>query len=312
MTGRLFDSALLARRRDRAMRAGYREGGDFLIREVATMVAERLDDIPRAFPRIAILGTGAGAMAGTLRPDGAGLVQLDPSPEMAAAAAEASPQAEVRLLKNEVLNLEEGAFDLVISALLLHHANDPVGHLVQMRRALKPDGLMLAALFGGETLVELRASLAEAETEVCGGLSPRVAPMGEVRDLGALIGRAGYAMPVADRERLVATYETPLHLLRELRAMGETNVMEARRRVPMRRAMLARAMEIYAANYAEPSGRVRATFDLVFLAGWAPGPNQPVPKRPGSATARLADALGSVEVGAGVPAGPDPDRRSDT
>jgi SAM-dependent methyltransferase len=207
------------------------------------------------------------------------------------------------VLAGETLPLQEGAFDLVVSTLLLHFANDPVGQLIQMRRALKPNGLMLAALFGGQTLNELRASLAEAEVECESGLSPRVAPMAEIRDLGGLLQRAGFAMPVADSERLVVTYATPLHLMRELRAMGETNILTARRRQPMRRATLMRACEIYAEHFGTPDGRVRATFEIVFLTGWAPGPDQPKALRPGSATVCLADALGSEEISAGEKAG---------
>jgi len=296
----LFDFAALARRRDRAMSLGFARGADggadFLHREVAGLLAERLAEVTRAFPQIALIGTGAGVVAAALRPDGAGLTQLDPSPAMAAAAG-----AEV--LTGETLPLTEGAFDLVVSTLLLHVANDPVGQLIQMRRALKPDGLMLAALFGGQTLSELRASLAEAEVECEGGLSPRVAPMAEIRDLGGLLQRAGFAMPVADSERLTVTYATPLHLMRELRAMGETNILTARRRQPMRRKTLMRACEIYAEHFGAPDGRVRATFEIVFLTGWAPGPDQPKALRPGSATVRLADALGAEEVSAGEKAG---------
>ena len=296
----LFDFAALARRRDRAMSLGFARGADggadFLHREVTGLLAERLAEVTRAFPQIALIGTGAGVVAAALRPDGAGLTQLDPSPAMAAAAG-----AEV--LTGETLPLAEGAFDLVVSTLLLHVANDPVGQLIQMRRALKPDGLMLAALFGGQTLSELRASLAEAEVECEGGLSPRVAPMAEIRDLGGLLQRAGFAMPVADSERLTVTYATPLHLMRELRAMGETNILTARRRQSMRRKTLMRACEIYAEHFGAPDGRVRATFEIVFLTGWAPGPDQPKALRPGSATVRLADALGAEEVSAGEKAG---------
>ncbi len=296
----LFDIAALARRRDRAMRLGFSGGADFLHREVAGLLAERLAEVTRGFPRVVLIGTGAGVVAAALRPDvapdGAGLTQLDPSPAMAAAAG-------AEILTSETLPLQEGAFDLVVSTLLLHFANDPVGQLIQMRRALRPDGLMLAALFGGQTLHELRASLAEAEVECEGGLSPRVAPMAEIRDLGGLLQRAGFAMPVADSERLVVTYATPMHLMRELRAMGETNILTARRRQPMRRATLMRACEIYAEHFGTPDGRVRATFEIVFLTGWAPGPDQPKALRPGSATARLADALGAEEISAGEKAG---------
>jgi SAM-dependent methyltransferase len=292
----MFDFAALAARRDRAMRLGFQGGADFLYREVAALIAERLAEIRRDFRRIALIGTGAGVVTRALAREGVELTQLDPSPAMARAAGGA-------VLAGEVLPLAEGAHDLVVSTLLLHAMNDPVGQLIQMRRALRPDGLMLAALFGGQTLAELRASLAEAEAELEGGLSLRVAPMAEIRDLGALLQRAGFAMPVADSERLTVSYPTPLHLMRELRAMGETNILTARRRRPMRRATLMRAGEIYAEHFGAPDGRVRATFEIVFLTGWAPGPGQPRPLRPGSARARLADALGSVEIGTGVKAG---------
>jgi SAM-dependent methyltransferase len=292
----LFEFAALAGRRDRAMRLGFAGGADFLHREVAGLMAERLAEVTRDFPRAALIGTGAGAVAAALRPDGAGLTQLDPSPAMASAAG-------AQVLAGDTLPLAEGAFDLVVSTLLLHLANDPVGQLIQMRRALKPDGLMLAALFGGQTLNELRSALAEAEAECEGGLSPRVAPMAEIRELGGLLQRAGFAMPVADSERLVVTYATPLHLMRELRAMGETNILTARRRQPLRRATLMRACELYAQHFGAPDGRVRATFEIVFLTGWSPGPDQPKALRPGSAASRLADALGAREIGAGEKAG---------
>jgi SAM-dependent methyltransferase len=280
------------------MRLGFARGdgsgADFLWREVAGLLSARLSEVTRQFPRIAVVGTGAGAIAAELPQ--AELTQLDPSPAMAAAAG-------ARVLTGETLPLEEGSQDLAVSALLMHALNDPVGHLIQLRRALRPDGLLLAALFGGQTLHELRASLAEAETEIEGGLSPRVAPMAEIRDLGALLQRAGFAMPVADAERLTVTYATPLHLMRELRAMGETNILSARRRQPLRRATLTRACEIYASHFATAEGRVRATFEIVFLTGWAPAPDQPQPLRPGSAKARLADALGVPEVSTGEKAG---------
>jgi hypothetical protein len=158
-------------------------------------------------------------------------------------------------------------------------------------------------MFGGETLHELRAALAAAEVEILGGLSPRVAPMGEIRDLGGLLQRAGFALPVADAERFDVTYATPLDLMRDLRAMGETNVMRARLARPMRRDMLARACEIYTDRFALPDGRIPATFEVLFLTGWAPAPSQQQPLRPGSAKARLADALGVAERGAGEKAG---------
>ena len=297
----LFESPALAQRRDRAMRRGFAGGADFLWREVAAELSARLGEVLRPFPRAAVIGTGAGAIATALRGRAGAerLVQVDPSPLMAQAAAETVPEAETRADPCEILPLPPGGFDLAISILLLHWANDPVGHLIQLRHALKPDGLMLAALFGGETLYELRTALAEAEAEITGGLSPRIAPMGEIRALGSLLQRAGLALPVADSMRLTADYASALHLMRDLRAMGETNILAARLRRPTRRQVLLRAAEIYTENHARPDGRVTATFEIVFLTGWAPGPDQPMPLRPGSAKVRLADALGTAERSAG-------------
>ncbi|WP_415922401.1 methyltransferase domain-containing protein [Tateyamaria sp. SN6-1] len=194
----------------------------------------------------------------------------------------------------DVLQLEPGAHDLVIHSLGLHWANDPVGQLIQCRRALKPDGLLLAASLGGQTLHELRSSLAEAEIALNGGLSPRVAPMADLRDLGALLQRAGLALPVADSVPLRVKYRDMWHLMRDLRAMGETNALATRLRRPTARALFERAADIYAATFADGDGII-ATFELVILTGWAPDASQPQPLRPGSATARLADALGADE-----------------
>ena len=194
-----------------------------------------------------------------------------------------------------VLDLEPGAHDLVVHALALHWADDPVGQLVQCRRALAPDGLLLAVLFGGQTLHELRAALAEAEARVAGGISPRVAPMAEIRDLGALMQRAGLALPVADAVPYAATYADAWALMRELRAMGEVNALAARHRRPPRPALFAEAARTYAESFPAPGGRIRATFETIWLTGWAPAENQPKPLRPGSAVTRLADALGTTE-----------------
>lgn len=196
---------------------------------------------------------------------------------------------------DEVLDLEEASSDLVIHAMCLHWADDPVGQMIQCRRALRPDGLCLVLTLGGQTLHQLRAALGQAETELTGGLSPRVAPMGEIRDLGALLQRAGFALPVADSDPLTASYATPLHLMRELRAMGESNALAARLRRPSRRAVLLRAAEIYAQAFATEDGRVPATFEIITLTGWAPDASQPQPLRPGSAAQRLSDALGTSE-----------------
>lgn len=195
----------------------------------------------------------------------------------------------------EVLDLRPDSHDLIVHAMSLHWADDPVGQIIQSRRALKSDGFFLAALFGGRTLHELRACLAQAEVEVTGGLSPRIAPMAEIRDLGALLQRAGLALPVADSVPLKVTYESPWSLMKELRAMGENNALLDRLRVPTRRSVLIRACEIYVDTFME-NGRIPATFELIFLTGWAPDVSQPQPLRPGSATTRLADALSTSEI----------------
>ncbi len=258
----LFDPDLLARRRARARAGG---SADFLHEAAIGEVLDRLAEVNRSFRDAAVV---------TARPD------LWAAP----LAARPAPEA-------ETLALDPGSQDLVVHALGLHWANDPVGQLVQCRRALRPDGLFLGALFGGETLAELRAALAEAEAEETGGISPRVAPMGELRDLGGLLQRAGFALPVADSLRLTASYADGFALMRDLRAMGETNVLRERLRRPTGRRVLARAAAILADRFAGPDGRVRATFEIVFLTGWAPAPDQPQPLRPGSATHSLADAL---------------------
>lgn len=195
----------------------------------------------------------------------------------------------------ELLALAPGAHDLVVHDMALHWAADPVGQLVQMRHALRPDGLMMATLFGGQTLHELRACLAEAEVAVTGGLSPRVAPMGEIRDLGALLQRAGYALPVADAVPFDVSYATAFDLMRDLRGMGEGNALAGRLKAFTRRDVFLRAADIYAARFGRGDGRVRATFEVIVLTGWAPGPGQQQPLRPGSAAFRLAEALGAKE-----------------
>jgi SAM-dependent methyltransferase len=196
------------------------------------------------------------------------------------------------------LNLSEGSADLVIHALALHRANDPVGQIVQCARALRPDGLFLAALPGGETLQELRASLSEAEIAVSGGLSPRVFPMGEIRDLGALLQRAGLALPVADSVKHRVSYRSLTQLMRELRGMNEGNILSDRHRRPPPRRLFELAQQIYASHYPDPeqpgTGRILATFELMFLTGWRPDASQQKPLRPGSAEHRLADALNAV------------------
>lgn len=195
----------------------------------------------------------------------------------------------------ETLNLVEAAHDMVAHVMALHWANDPVGQLIQCRRALRPDGLFIAISFGGDTLQELRRTLGEAEIAVTGGLSPRIAPMPELRDLGGLLQRAGFALPVADTATLTVEYRDIWHLMHDLRAMGETNALSARLHRPTRRAVFNEAQRLYAAHFAAPSGRLRASFELQVLTGWAPDASQPRPLRPGSAKQRLSDALGTPE-----------------
>lgn len=196
---------------------------------------------------------------------------------------------------DDPLPLQQGAHDLVIHAMSLHWADDPVGQIVQCRRALKPDGLFLAVAFGGVTLTELRDVMAQAEAEVMGGISPRVAPMAEVRDMGSLLQRAGLALPVADSLRKRVTYSSAIDLMRDLRAMGETNALAERHRAIPPRALFPTAAALYAERYPAEENRIQATFELVFLTGWAPHESQQTPLRPGAATHRLAEALGTRE-----------------
>lgn len=271
----LVDRAALDLHRRRAARAPEL----FLHEAVADEAKERLNEVNRSFTAPAV---------------------ITPWP---AVWAERMPGARI-VADTDTLALEVSAHDLVIHALSLHWANDPVGQLVQARRALRPDGLLLTAMLGGQTLSELRAALAEAEVRLAGGLSPRVLPMGEIRDLGALLQRAGLALPVADATPLRVTYASALHLMRDLRAMGEQNALITRLRKPPARALFAETAEIYARSFPAGDSRVRATFEVVWLTGWAPAPGQQQPARPGSATVRLADALGAPELPAGDPATP--------
>ncbi|MCL7465888.1 methyltransferase domain-containing protein [Phaeovulum sp. NW3] len=271
----LTDRPALDRNRARARRSGP---ALFLHDDAAAELEERLNEVNRTFTAPAV-------------------VTAFPDPWR-----EILPAARI-VADDELLDLEPGAHDLVVHALALHWANDPVGQIVQAARALRPDGLFIAVMFGGQTLAELRAALAEAEVAVTGGLSPRVLPMGEIRDLGALLQRAGLALPVADSVLRRVSYADPFRLLADLRAMGEANALTGRRRTFTPRAVFAQAASRYAAAYAEPGGRVRASFDMVWLTGWKPHASQQKPLRPGSAAARLADALGAAEQSAGDKAG---------
>jgi SAM-dependent methyltransferase len=288
----IFDRSLQRRRRRRAASA---EATTFLLERVAGELTDRLAAVMRRFDVVVDLGAPGEALRAALRRlNSIGMV----------VGADVLPRERPFVVADEeALPFRDGALDLVVSALALQYVNDLPGALLQVRRALKADGLFLAALLGGETLTELRQSFAAAESEIEGGASPRVAPFVDLRDLGGLLQRAGFALPVTDVDRLTVRYGSVFDLLRDLRHMGATNSLVARRRKPLRRATLQRMADIYARQFADPGGRIRATFDVVWLSGWAPHPDQQQPLKPGSAKARLADALGAHEISAGEKAG---------
>jgi SAM-dependent methyltransferase len=289
----LFDRALLAQRRRRAGALGPVR---FLIDRVAEDMAERLLAVRRTFDAVADLGTPTDAVRRAILAAGAVERVIGAVPAAAVQAGERTP---VLVADEERLPFRDASLDLVVSGLALQFVNDLPGALVQIRRALKPDGLFLAALIGGDTLTELRQAFAAAEAEVEGGVSPRVAPFADVRTMGALLQRAGFALPVADVDRVVVRYDSPLRLMHDLRRMGATNVLIERRRGGLRRQTLRRLIEVYTERFADPDGRLRASFDIIWLSGWAPHESQQQPLRPGSARMRLADALGTREVSAG-------------
>ncbi len=301
---KVFDRGAVRAHRDRAARRAGEHG--FLFDEGAERLAERLGEVRRRFPLALDLGCRDGALARALAGKGGieRLICADLSPAFAARALGSAggeiPVGEVPIwalaADEEFLPFAAGAFDLVVSGLALHWVNDLPGALIQIRRVLKPDGLFLATLFGGDTLAELRQSLTEAEIEIAGGAGPRVSPFADVRDLGALLQRAGFALPMVDRDRITVTYDGALALMREISAMGEGNAAIGRHPRFTRRETLMRAAEIYGRRFAGADGRVRATFDILYLTAWAPDPAQPRPLRPGSASARLADALGAEEI----------------
>lgn len=302
----IFDRGLLTWRRNRVADAAHRH--DFLLQRVADDLLERLAAIRRQFPIALNLGAHHGLLGRRLQrlPGVELVIDADSSWDLLRQCGGARVQAE-----EEMLPFADASLDLVVSGLTLQHVNDLPGTLAQIRRALKPDGLLLAALLGAGSLFELRRALLLAEEQMEGGASPRVAPFADVRDLGGLLQRAQFALPVADADTVVVTYPDALALMRDLRGMGATNVLRARRRRPLRRATLMRAVEIYSEEFGGADGRVPATFEIVTLTGWAPDANQQQPLRPGSARMRLADALGTVEQSAGAEAGPEaptPDR----
>ncbi|TCT05617.1 methyltransferase domain-containing protein [Aquabacter spiritensis] len=280
----VFDRPLLRRRLARAAALGP---ADFLLARTAGDLAERVGAVKRSFAVALDLGTPTGAVAQAL----AGAPAIG---RLVRAAPLAADRPSL-VADEEALPFADAALDLVVSALALQSVNDLPGAFAQIRRALKPDGLFLAAMIGGGSLAELREAFAVAESETTGGLSPRVAPFVDVRELGALLQRAGFALPVTDIDRVTVRYATPFAVFADLRRMGAANALAERRRVPLRRATLLRAAEIYAARFSDPDGRVRVTFEIVWLSGWVPHESQQKPLRPGSAKMRLADALGTIE-----------------
>ena len=300
----IFDRALLVRRRDRA--ASGARAHEFLLARCADDLVERLGVVQRRFPVAVSLGAYNGLLGRRLRemPGIEVVVEMEAAWRLLAQCDGPCVQA-----SEEALPFRDLSLDLVASGLSLQLVNDLPGALVQVRRALKPDGLFLAALLGGATLTELREALLAAEEELEGGASPRVAPFADVQDLGALLQRAGFALPVVDSETVRVTYADPLALMRELRAMGAANALSARRRTPLRRSTLLRALAIYRERHGLPGGRVPATFEIITLTAWAPHEGQQKPLQPGTAKVRLADALGTVELPAGDTVPPLPRRR---
>jgi SAM-dependent methyltransferase len=291
----VFDPGLVRRRLQRAMRGGY---ADFLLRRALEDFDERLATVVRRFPLAADIGTPTPLLAERL-----GAKDRVETVIRLAPVAEAPCSALTLVGDAEMIPFAPERFDLAVSLLALHGVNDLPGALIQIRRALKPDGLFIGCLLGGATLTELRQAFTQAEAEMEAGVSPRVAPFADVRDLGGLLQRAGFALPVTDIEPVTVRYPDPFALFRDLRAMGLTNALAARRKAPLRRATLMRVAELYAQHFADGDGRMRATFELAWLSGWAPHDSQQRPLRPGSAKMRLADALGTEEHNAGEKAG---------
>lgn len=292
----IFDRKLL---RLRQARARAQSPATFLIERVAAELGERLSVVLRQFDRAVDLGTPTDAVRRALAQSGNIGAIVAASPMATRDETTRNETGLVVVADEEALPFADGSLDLVVSALALQFINDLPGTLIQIRRALKADGLLLAAMIGGDSLHELREAFAQAESEIDGGVSPRVSPFGDIRDLGGLLQRAGFALPVIDSDRLTVRYDNAIALMRDLRAMGATNVLTERRRTPLRRATLQRMLEIYAERFSDPDGRVRATFEIVWLTGWAPHESQQKPLKPGSAARRLADVLGTMEIPAG-------------
>lgn len=298
----VFDLTQLARQRRRSAPdfAGY----GFLKHALSAELRERLAFVPRTFKRALDLGAHDGSAGLDLPVDGVLHYDIITDHALAAPDGRKSSAPSLRVAGSlEVLPFADSTFDLVVSAGALQWVNDLPGTLVQLCHVLKPDSLFLAAIPGGRTLFELRQCFVDAEAELSGGIHQRFSPMLDMQQAGALLQRAGFAMPVADSDVLTVEYDHPLALLQDLRGMGETNAVLSRARKPLRRAVLQRAMQLYQDRFATAQGKVTATFEIIYLSGWSPGPDQPKPLRPGSAKTRLADALGVLEKSAGEKAG---------
>jgi SAM-dependent methyltransferase len=284
---RIFDRRLLRERRGRA--AGALHAHDFLLTEIAERLADRLSDIARRFPVALDLGARNGVLARTLQ--GRGGIETLIQTDAAIVNARRLQHGAALVADEELLPFKEQCFDAVLSNLALHWVNDLPGALAQIRSSLKPDGLFLATLFGTGTLQELRTALMEAELAETGGASPRVSPFADLRDAAGLLQRAGFALPVADADTVTVTYGDFFALLRDLRGMGETNLLLDRLKHPTRRTVFARAAAIYQERFADAEGRLPATFQVLFLTGWAPDPSQQQPAKRGSGKASLKDVL---------------------
>lgn len=282
----IFDRALIGRYRARALKEA-RAGADFLLARLTDDLADRLSVIQRRFPVAADLGGHTGLAAEAIARSGKSdeIIRVEHDPGFLHGPFPAVVGDE------EALPLAPSSMDLIVSMLGLQTVNDLPGALVQIRRALKPDGLFLAAMAGAGTLAELRESLLAAESEISGGASPRVAPFAEIRDAGALLQRAGFALPVTDVDSLTVRYDTMFGLMADLRSMGMQNALVGRSRRPATRKLFARAAQIYADRFSDPDGRVRATFSFIWISGWAPAPSQQKPLSPGSAKVSLASVL---------------------
>lgn len=282
----LFDRNLFAQRRQRAL-AARTQGADFLLAAVAEELGDRLLAVKRQFDLAVDLGGHTGRLAAALAASG----RVDHVLRADLFTADPGLPAPDLVCDDALLPLKDASVGLIASALSLQLVNDLPGALIQIRRALLPDGLFLGAVLGGETLSELRDCLMRAELELTGGAGPRVAPFADTRDLGALLQRAGFALPVTDTDKLTVRYDNLFGLMRDLRAMGGTSILTERSRKPLSRAVFLKAAALYAADHADADGRIRATFQVVYLSGWAPHESQQKPLKPGSAKMRLADAL---------------------